>query len=73
MPLHLFAERDHFGVCKLIIEKVQRKNPGNNVGDTPLHLAAKFGNLDVFNLIIEFRNQSSLGSNSLQCSKWPDH
>ena len=36
-----------------MIENTEDKNPKNNLGDTPLHLAAKSGHFEVCKLIIE--------------------
>ena len=48
-PLHLAARYGHWQLCKLFLNKIIKKNPGNKVGDTPLHMAAgtvSFGNSD---------------------------
>ena len=49
-PLHL---QQHYAIVKLIIEKVQNKNPADYNGTTPLHCAALRGDIDLFNLILE--------------------
>ena len=51
-PLHNAACNGHLDVCKLIIEEVGKKNPGDNRGETPLHNAACNGHFDVCKLII---------------------
>ena len=38
--------------CRLIIGKIQDKNPPNHFGSTPLHWAAKNGHFEVCKLII---------------------
>ena len=42
-PLHFAAEKGYLNICKLIMQNVYvyDKNPENNFGVTPLHLAAK--------------------------------
>ena len=44
-----------FWVCKLIMELSKNKNPKNGMdgGDTPLHMAAYEGYLDIFKYIVE--------------------
>ena len=44
---------DHLDVCKLIMENIDDKNPADDIGWTPLHLAAFNGHLDLTKLIIE--------------------
>ena len=44
--------KGHLEICKLIIENVEDKNPGDKLGWTPLHLAAKNGHLEICKLII---------------------
>ena len=39
--------------CKLIIDNVEDKNPGNRIGETPLHLAARKGHLSICKLILD--------------------
>ena len=51
-PLHLAARYGYLNVCRLIIEKVEDKNPADSNGWTPLHWAAMTGQLDVCRLII---------------------
>ena len=51
--LHLAAENGHLEVCKLIIDKVNDKNPENEDGQTPLHEAAKGGHLEVCRLLMK--------------------
>ena len=52
-PLHFAAENGHFEVCKLIIENVRDKNPGDYKGITPLHLAAENGQIELCELILD--------------------
>ena len=40
-------------LCWFIIITVEQKNPRDHKGETPLHLAAKKGHLDVCKLIVE--------------------
>ena len=39
-------------VCGLIIRYIKLKNPGNAMGFTPLHLAAKNGHMKIVQLIL---------------------
>ena len=50
--LQTAADNGNLDMCRLIIEKVDNKNPVSNNGDTPLHKAAKFGHLEICRLII---------------------
>ena len=50
-PLHSAAQCGYVKVCRLIMETLVDKNPGNNDGVTPLHSAAHCGHLDVCKLI----------------------
>ena len=45
--LYSAASEGNFDICKLIIDHLDDKNPGNIVGSTPLHKAAKRGHLQV--------------------------
>ena len=52
-PLHLAAMMGNLALCKLIIEKIQDKNPsGGDDGWTPLHWAAHMGHLEMCRLMI---------------------
>ena len=55
-PLHHAAgsnaSMDQLEVCRFIIEKIDIKNPANNNGLTPLHIAAEMGHFDLCKLII---------------------
>ena len=57
-PLHLAAYTGHFSVCKLIINNVVEKNPGDQTGWTPLHSAAQNGHLKICKLILNNINAS---------------
>ena len=50
-PLHEAANGGHLEMCKLLIGKMQEKNPVDNSGWTPLHFAAKSGHGEVCKLI----------------------
>ena len=39
-PLHDAAKNGNLSKCKMIINHVENKNPRNNIGLTPLHMAA---------------------------------
>ena len=51
--LHDAACNEDLETCRLIINNVSNKNPGNNLLKTPLHQAATDGNFEVFKLIFE--------------------
>ena len=38
-------------ICKLILKYVDEKNPKSDIGNTPLHYAAKYGHLKICKLI----------------------
>ena len=40
-PLHLAARDGQYNICKLILSKITDKNPADNNGITPFHLAAR--------------------------------
>ena len=50
-PLHIAAERGHFGLCDFIFKHAKEKNPGTIYGDTPLHYAARNGHYEICKLI----------------------
>ena len=47
------AANDHFEVYRMIMDRVQNKNPASPMRRTPLHWAAWNGNLDICKLIID--------------------
>jgi ankyrin repeat protein len=64
-------------IFKLIFDNVQDKEPKDNKGRTPLHHAAKYGNLEVCKLIIgEIENKNpmdSAGWTPLHCAAQNGH
>merc|ERR1712018_939349 len=46
-PLHVFAQQGLSDICRLIIDVVDDKNPADQIGNTPLHQAARNGHTDV--------------------------
>ena len=44
--------KGYFHITKLIVEKIQEKNPKNLDLDTPIHFAAVNGHLNVYQLLI---------------------
>ena len=60
--LHLAAINGYLGICELIIKKLDKsgkQNPSNEWGDTPLHCAARYGHLDVYQLINQNVNEKN--------------
>ena len=43
----------HLAICELIIKNIDNKNPTDNNGKTPLHMAAQCGFLDICKLIMK--------------------
>ena len=54
-PIHFAAENGLLKICQHImdIQCIEDKNPKDQFGDTPLHLATKKGHADVCKLIID--------------------
>ena len=52
-PLHLAASNGHLEVCKLIMERLDDKNPGTAFQQTPFHWAARDGQFEVCKHMIE--------------------
>ena len=52
-PLHFAALHGHLEICKLLLDRVEDKNPLDFEMCTPLHYAALRGHLDVVKLLIE--------------------
>ena len=52
-PLHYAAEKGFYQVCKSILENLCEKSPQDVTWQTPLHLAAKNGHTEVYQLITE--------------------
>jgi ankyrin repeat protein len=50
-------------IVQLVIQNAVEKNPGNNFGNTPLHLAATHGHLEVCRLILENTSDCSPENN----------
>ena len=53
------AAKGLFGVCKLFLEKLQEKNPANDLGYSLLHWAAQNGHLEICQYIIENANDKN--------------
>ena len=58
----MFYEKstDHLGICKYLIEKMGNKNPADNNGWTPLHLAAFNGNVEITKQLIDYLDTDDL-------------
>ena len=52
-PFHIAAEHGHLSICKLIIDKVEDKNPRNVDRETPLLYAVQGGFYEICKLIID--------------------
>ena len=52
-PLHSAASNGDLESCRLLMEKLDNKNPGDNHGWTPLHRASENGHLHVCRFILE--------------------
>jgi ankyrin repeat protein len=50
-PLHNAAEKGHFNICQLLMNRVSDQNPAKNNGKTPLHYAAESGHYEICQLI----------------------
>ena len=61
---------DHLEICKLILGKIDIKNPADNEGWTPLHLAAFNGHLDFCQMIIEQIDYNHLTNNDKTEEEW---
>ena len=61
---------DHLEICKLILGKIDIKNPADNEGWTPLHLAAFNGHLDFCQMIIEQIDYNHLANNDKTEEEW---
>ena len=51
--IHMAAINGNLAMCRLILDVVHDKNPGNDTGLTPLHLAAANGHYEICALLIE--------------------
>ena len=65
-PFHVAACNNHLNLCKVIIEKIEDKNPGCNDGITPLHQAAIMGHLKLCKLIMTKLPNKNPGNNKGQ-------
>ena len=52
-PLHQAAIEGYFEICKLLVLKIEDKNPSDKHGYTPLHVAARHGYLEIYRFIAE--------------------
>ena len=60
--LKFSAKFGHGELCTFILNEIAEKNPKDETGRTPLHIAAEFGNLDVCKMIMdEIKDKSSNG------------
>jgi ankyrin repeat protein len=52
-PLFMAAKKGHEGICKVLFDDLEEKNPSDILGMTTFHFAAEKGLTDVCKLIIE--------------------
>ena len=50
-PLHYVAQNGQEEVANFMIENLEDCNPANTFGETPLHLASKFGHFKIVEMI----------------------
>ena len=75
-PLHISVNYGNFNLSQYIIEKIDEKNPVDEVGYTALHLAADKGYSQIAKLIItnigkinpKIRTTTNINSNSPRCT-----
>ena len=60
---------DHLEICKIILGKVDNKNPADHEGWTPLHLAAIRGHLDLCQIILEKIDYNKFATNDKTFAK----
>ena len=53
------ANSGNFEICQFIIDNVAEKNPKNDTGLTPLHLAASKGHFEICDLILKNTNDKN--------------
>ena len=58
-PLHQAAEKGHYDICKLFMEKIEEKSPQDIEGITPLLVAARNGHLKIYNMMLGYIRASS--------------
>ena len=52
-PLYLAAIENYQDICKLLMPKIEDKNPADENGVTPLHWAAHYGYFELYNYLLE--------------------
>ena len=63
-PLHTAAFYGYYDMCKLIIDKIEDKNPASDLGGwTPLHSAAQYGHVDICKMIVSYLDDKNPSSN----------
>ena len=54
------VSKGHFEICKLLIEHTDDPNPHDDIyRDTALHIAAEYGETEIFKFIMECSGQSN--------------
>ena len=67
------AIESYLEICKLLILKVEDKNPSNNYGFIPLHAAAKKRYLDIYKFIakrVKKNPKDNYGTTPFSKGKW---
>ena len=76
-PLYEAAIEGYLEICKLLVLKVEDKNPIDQWGSTPLHYAAREGYLEIYRFIadtVEDKNpEDGEGKTPLQLADDNDH
>jgi ankyrin repeat protein len=64
-PLFIAIENGYYGVAKLLLEQGSRLhvNAKTSLGDTALHIAASYGNLDIVKLLLQDDRLDVAGTN----------
>ena len=50
--LFMVAKKGHTEICKLIVDRLEDKNPSDNIGWTPLHEAAGNGQIEICKILM---------------------
>ena len=67
LPLHSAVRSGKLHVSQYMMENLEEKNPRNDNGEAPLHMAAEYGYLKT----VLSKKQSRMDSTSFFCCFWP--